>query len=54
MKKIYNTLAVLAIIAGLALSVIARWWVVWLVAFPLLYAGVISLIKMNTDWIEKY
>lgn len=54
MKKIYNFIAVLAIIAGLALSVIALWWVVWLVAFPLLYAGAISLIKMNTDWIEKY
>lgn len=54
MKKIYNTLAVLAIIAGLALSVIARWWVVWLVAFPLLYAGAIYLLKENTDWIEKY
>lgn len=54
MKKICNTLAVLAIIAGLALSVIARWWVVWLVAFPLLYAGTIYLLKENTDFIEKY
>jgi len=54
MKKIYNFIAVLAIIAGLALSVIARWWVVWLVAFPLLYAGAIYLLKEHTDFIEKY
>lgn len=53
-RKVINTLAAVAIIAGLALSVTAHWLVVWLVCFPLIYAGAITIIKTNTEWIEKY
>ena len=53
-RTIINLIAALAVLAGLALSVIAPWWVVWFVCFPVMFAGVIALIKNNTDWIEYY
>lgn len=53
-KKVLNILAVLAVVGGLAASVTAPWWVVWFVCFPVLYAGAITLIKLNTNWITNY
>lgn len=53
-KKLINALAAVAVIGGLVLSAFATWWVVWLVAFPVIYAGAVTLIKLNTDNIEYY
>ena len=50
---IINALAVLAIIAGLAASAVAPWWAVWFLCFPAIFAGAITLIKGNTNWIEE-
>ena len=50
---IINALAVLAIIAGLAASAVAPWWAVWFLCFPAIFAGAVTLIKMNTNWIEE-
>lgn len=52
-KKVINTLAAIAVVGGLAISVTAPWWVVWFVGFPIMYAGGITLIKFNTDFIEN-
>lgn len=52
-RTIINLIAALAVLAGLALSVIAPWWVVWFVCFPVMYAGIVTLIKVNTKWIEE-
>lgn len=52
-KTIKNTIAGLAIVAGLAVATVAPWWVVWLVAFPAMYAGAIFLIKINSDYVEN-
>ena len=52
-KKLINALAAVAVIGGLVLSAFAPWWIVWLVAFPVIYAGAVALIKMNTDYIEN-
>lgn len=53
-KKITNAVLALAIVAGLALSVIAPWWVVWLVILPAIWAAAIALLKLNTNNIEYY
>ena len=53
-KLFTNTLAVVAVLAGLAASTIAPWWVVWFLCFPVIYAGVVALIKNNTDFIENF
>lgn len=53
-KYIINTLAALGIIAGLAASVIAPWWVVLFICIPAIYAGAVALLKFNTDNIENY
>lgn len=53
-RTIINTFAALGIIAGLAASVLAPWWVVWFILFPVIYAGAIALLKFNTNYIEDY
>ena len=52
-KNIINTVAVLGILAGLAAAAVAPWWVVWLILFPAIYAAVIALLKVNTNYIEE-
>lgn len=52
-KKLINSLAAVAVIGGLVFSAVAPWWAVWLIAFPVIYAGAVTLIKMNTDYIEN-
>ena len=52
-RKLINIVATLAVIAGLATSAVAPWWAVWLVCLPVVYAGVLALIKINTNYIEE-
>lgn len=52
-KKIINTLAAIAVIAGLATSAVAPWWAVWFVCLPVIYAGAITLLKVNTNYITE-
>lgn len=55
MKKIItNILSALAVAAGLAASVFAPWWVVVFVCIPVAWAGAVTLIAGNTDWIKTY
>ena len=53
-RTIINILATAAFIGGLVASVLAPWWVVWFIAFPIMYAGGITLIKVNTDFISRF
>lgn len=53
-RTIINTFAALGIIAGLAASVLAPWWVVLFICIPAIYAGAVALLKFNTDNIENY
>lgn len=52
-RTIINTLAAIAVLAGLACSTFAPWWAVWFICFPVMYAGVLALIKLNTKLIEE-
>ena len=52
--KVINILAALAVVCGLVASVFAPWWVVWFISFPVMYAGAITLLSRNTDYIQKY
>lgn len=55
MKKILtNTTAALAVIGGLAASMFAPWWAVWFVCLPVIWAGAVTLISGNTNWITTY
>ena len=53
-KYLINIIAAAALIGALALSCTAPWWVVWFVLFPVMYAAVVILIKVNTNNIEYY
>lgn len=52
-RTIINTIAALGIIAGLAASVLAPWWVVLFICIPAIYAAVLALLKVNTNYIEE-
>lgn len=52
-KKVINTLAALAVIAGFVISMTAPWWMVWMVCFPVIFAGAVTLLKVNTNYIEE-
>lgn len=52
-RTIINTFAALGIIAGLAASVIAPWWVVLFICIPAIYAVAVALLKVNTNYIEE-
>ena len=54
MHKLFNTLAAVAIVAGLVLSAVAPWWAVWTLCLPVIYVAALYLIKTNTTYIEKY
>lgn len=54
MQSLKNTLAALAIVAGIICSAVAPWWAVWFVCLPAVYAAALYLIKTRTDYIEKY
>lgn len=51
--KLINTLAVLAIVAGLVIASFAPWWVVWLVCLPVIFAGAVVLLSSNTNYITE-
>lgn len=52
-KKLTNILAAAAVIGGLAASCTAPWWAVWFICFPVMYAGVLALLKVNTNYITE-
>lgn len=52
-RTIINTIAAVVALAGLAASAVAPWWAVWFICFPAIYAGVLALIKLNSDYIEN-
>lgn len=52
-RTLTNTIAALAAIGGLIAAMTAPWWAVWLICFPAIYAGAVTLIKTNTDWITR-
>ena len=51
-KSVINIILSLAVVAGLAVSVFAPWWVVWFICFPVMVAAAVLLLKLNTDYIE--
>lgn len=54
MKRIaINTIAALAVIAGLVIGAVGHGLLVCLVALALTYAGALTLINQNTDWIWR-
>ena len=52
-KALINTLAAVVALAGLAASCIAPWWAVWFICLPAIYAAVLALLKVNTNYIEE-
>lgn len=52
-KALINTLAAVVALAGLAASCIAPWWAVWFICLPAIYAGAITLLKLNTNYITE-
>lgn len=53
-KALINTIAALVALAGLAASTVAPWWAVWFICLPVIFAAVVTLIKLNTNNIEYY
>ena len=53
-RKLINTLALLAVLGGLAFSAFAPWWAVWFICFPVIFAGVVYLLSTKTDYIQNY
>lgn len=51
--KLINTLAALAIVAGLVIAAVAPWWVVWFICFPVIFAGAVVLLSSNTNYITE-
>jgi hypothetical protein len=52
MKRILtNTIAALAVVAGLVIGAVGHGLLVCLVALALMYAGALTLISKNTDWL---
>lgn len=52
--KIINTLAVLAVIAGIIIGAVCNGVPAFICAISLSWAGAVTLISGSTDWIEKY
>lgn len=52
-KNIINTIAVLGILAGLCTAAVAPWWAVLFICIPAIYAAVLALLKVNTNYIEE-
>lgn len=53
MKKITNTICVLAIVAGLIISAVAPWWAVWFVILPVVFAAAIHLLNTK-GYVRNY
>ena len=43
-KKITNTACVLAITAGIFISAVAPWWVVWTLCLPVIFIAAVILL----------
>ena len=52
-RTLINTLAAVAVIGGLAAAVTAPWWVVLFICLPVIWAGAVALLKVNTNYIEE-
>ena len=52
-KKITNAIAALAVIAGFVVSMTAPWWMVWTICLPVIFAGAVTLLKLNTNYITE-
>ncbi len=52
-RKLINTLAVIAVVGGIAASVIAPWWAVWFICLPVIFAGAVVLLSSNTNYITE-
>lgn len=50
-RTLINIIAAAVIIAGLAASVLAPWWVVLFICLPVIWAAAAIILKVNTDWI---
>ncbi|MCR5071181.1 MAG: hypothetical protein K6A62_04570 [Bacteroidales bacterium] len=53
-SKLITVLCALVFLAGVVASVVAPWWAVWFIIFPLMYVAGIAAININTDWLWKY
>lgn len=53
-KAIINSIAILAILAGLVAAAVAPWWAVWLLCFPAIFAGAVTLLSRNSNLITRY
>ena len=52
-RKFLNTILILAAVAALVFCVVAK-GLQWFIGFVVLYACVLGLLKLNTDFIENY
>lgn len=53
MKKITNTLCLLAIVAGLIVSAVAPWWAVWFICLPVIFAATVHLLNAK-GYVRNY
>lgn len=53
MKRIYNIILILAAVAALVFCVVSK-GLQWFIGFVVLYACVLGLLKLNTDFIRNY
>ena len=53
MKKITNTICVLAIVAGIIASAFAPWWAVWFVILPVVFAAAVHLLNTK-GYVRNY
>lgn len=53
MKKITNTICVLAIVAGLIVSAVAPWWAVWFICLPVIFAAAFHLLNAK-GYVRNY
>ena len=52
-RKITNIICALAIVAGLAVSVTAPWWVVWFVCLPVIFIAAVTLLDRK-GYVRNY
>lgn len=53
MKKITNTICVLAIVAGIIASAVAPWWAVWFVILPVVFTAAVHLLN-SKGYVSNY
>lgn len=53
MKRITNTLCVLAIVAGIAIAAVAPWWAVWFICLPVVFSAAVHLLN-SKGYVRNY